>query len=152
MLTSLTIKVSGTADIHRKLRKLGTSLTDLRISMMEIGDDTARYFSNQGFNSQGGVFGAVWKPLTRSTMNQKAKKYPGRSPLVRTGKMRDSFTYVASSRQVLVGNSADYFKYHQSTLPRNKLPRRQMMGVNSQIQKIIKERIEDDVRRKIQVA
>ncbi len=150
MINSMTIKVSGTADIHRKLKRLGTSLYDLRGSMMDIGNEVGKYYSNQGFNSQGGVFGAIWKPLTTSSRNQKAKKFPGRPPLVRTGKMRDSFTYVASNNQVLIGNSMDYFKYHQSTLPRNKLPRRQMMGVNSAVQRIIKERIQDDVKRKIQ--
>jgi phage gpG-like protein len=120
--------------------------------MNEIGSSAAKYYSNQGFNSQGGVFGSKWSPLARRTILRKSKTYPGRSPLVATGKMRDSFTYTASNRQVLIGNKMDYFKYHQSTLPRKKLPRRQTMGINSPIKQMIQGIVSAEVKRKIKAA
>lgn len=120
--------------------------------MNKIGDEAARYFANQGFSSQGGVFGARWSPLAKRTIVQKSKRFPGKSPLVRTGKMRDSFTYSASSRQVVIGNKMDYFKYHQSTLPRTKLPRRQMMGVNGPVRKMVQDIISDEIKLKIRNA
>lgn len=151
-MISMTVKISGTARVQQKLKRLGSSLYDLKSSMGEIGEMAAKYYSNQGFNSQGGVFGQGWSPLARRTMLGKAKKYPGRSPLVATGKMRNSFTYSASSKQVLIGNKMDYFKYHQSTLPRKKIPRRQTMGVNDPIRRMVSEIIKSEIKTKIRAA
>jgi phage gpG-like protein len=151
-MLSIQIRITGSRELKQKLTRLSSSLYDLRGAMDQVGAETARYYSNQGFNSQGGVFGAAWSPLARRTIVQKSRKYPGRSPLVRTGKMRDSFTYTASSRSVLVGNKMDYFKYHQSTLPRKKIPRRQMMGVNAPVKKIVQDIITAEIKRKIRAA
>jgi phage gpG-like protein len=151
-MLELSIQIKGSKETRAKLRRLGTSLYDLRSSMADIGKKSAEYYSNQGMNSQGGVFGNRWAPLKNRTIARKAKKYAGRPPLVATGKMRDSFTYAPSSRSVLVGNSAPYFKYHQSTLPRKKLPRRQMLGINAPIRTLVREIIKDEVYRKIQAA
>ena len=146
------ITITGTQRLRQKLTRLGSSLYDLRSAMSQIGNEAARYYSNQGFNSQGGVFGSAWSPLARRTVLRKAVKYPGRPPLVATGKMRDSFTYSASSRQVLVGNKMDYFKYHQSTLPRKRLPRRQMMAINDPVKRMITDIISKEVKSKIAAA
>lgn len=120
--------------------------------MEDIGDQAADYYANQGFNSQGGVFGSPWARLKTSTLLRKTKRYPGRPPLVATGAMRDSFTHVAGSQQVLIGNKVDYFKYHQSTAPRLRLPRRQMMGINVPISRMVKSTIEQEIRKKIRLA
>lgn len=149
-MMNLQIKITGTRQLKQKLTRLGSSLYDLRSSMGKIGNEAAKYYSNQGFNSQGGVFGANWSPLARRTVLRKSKTYPGRQPLVATGKMRDGFTYSASARQVLIGNKMDYFKYHQSTLPRKKIPRRQTMGINNPIKNMIRDIIAAEVKGKIQ--
>ena len=148
----LSIQITGTKDVQRKLRRLGPELTNLKGSMSEIGREAARYYSNQGFNSQGGVFGKAWTPLKRATTLRKARKYPGRPPLVATGKMRDGFTFTAGSNQVLIGNKVDYFKYHQSTAPRQKIPRRAMMGINAPIKQLVRTVIEAEIRKKIRTA
>lgn len=148
----LYITIKGTREIQQKLKKLGPNLHNLRGAMEEIGDQAADYYANQGFNSQGGVFGSPWKRLKTATLLRKAKTYPGRPPLVATGNMRDSFTYTAASQQVLIGNKADYFKYHQSTAPRTRLPRRQMMGINAPISRMVKSAIETEIRKKIRLA
>lgn len=148
----VSIRITGTKEVQRKLRKLGPNLHNLRGAMEDIGDQAADYYANQGFNSQGGVFGSPWRRLKPATLLRKAKRYPGRPPLVATGAMRDSFTYVAGSQQVLIGNKADYFKYHQSTAPRTRLPRRQMMGINSPISRMVKSTIENEIRKKIRLA
>lgn len=151
-MLAISIKVSGSQQTRDKLRRVGTSLYDLTFAMQDIGKNAAKYYANQGMNSQGGVFGAQWTPLKKRTIAQKAKKWGNTTPLVASGAMRDSFTYTASSRSVLIGNKAPYFKYHQSTLPRNKLPRRQMMGINDPIRQIIQKTINAEVKRKIRAA
>jgi phage gpG-like protein len=151
-MLELSIKIQGSKEVRAKLRRLGTSLYDLRSPMNEIGNQAARYYANQGMNSQGGVFGAAWTPLKRRTLARKSRTYPGRPPLVATGKMRDSFTFSASSKSVLVGNNAPYFKYHQSTLPRKRLPRRQMMGINAPVKKMVRDIISEEIERKIRAA
>ena len=145
----ISIKVKGSKEMVAKLNKLGIRLKDMSFAMGEIGAEAARYYSNQGFLSQGGVFGNKWKTLDRIYALRKAQKYPGRSPLVATGKMRDSFTFTASKNSVLVGNKMDYFKYHQSTKKRSRMPRRPMMGINDPIRQIVRDMITKDIKKKI---
>lgn len=146
------VEIKGSKETRQRLKRIGTGLFDLRHSMNQIGSEAGRYYANQGFNSQGGVFGASWSPLARTTILRKSKKYPGRPPMVATGKMRNSFTYSASSRQVLIGNKVDYFKYHQSTAPRRRLPRRAMMGVNDPIKRMVRDVITKEIHGKIRSA
>ena len=146
------IKITGDKDVQTKLKRLGSSITYMRDAMENIGDDAAKYYSSKAFDSRGGVFGARWIPLNAKYAARKAKRYPGRPPLVATGDMRDSFTYVASSNQVIVSNSAPYYKYHQSTLGRTIMPRRAMAGINEPIKKIVKDRIKESISLKIKGA
>jgi hypothetical protein len=54
--------------------------------------------------------------------------------------MRNSFIHKEGKDYVLVTNTAPYFKYHQSRLPRRKLPRRVMMKLDeTRKQTIVKE-------------
>lgn len=148
-MMQVSISISGDRQLQTKLKRLGSSLYEFRAGMNDIGRNVARYYSVQGFTSQGGVFGAKWSPLAMRTILQKSKTYPGRPPLVRTGAMQNSFTFTAASQQVLIGNEMPYFKYHQSSAPRSRLPRRQMMGVNAPVKRMVRTILEAEVRRKI---
>lgn len=151
-MIGMTIKITGTRKVQDRLKRLGSSLYEFKGAMGEIGSEGAKYYSNQGFASQGGVFGGRWAALSPRYAAVKSKLYPGRPPLVQSGKMQNSFTFVASSKEVLIGNKAPYFKYHQSTLPRNKMPRRQTMGINDPIRKMVRSIIESDVKKKMRTA
>ena len=50
---------------------------------------------------------------------------------------------------VAIGNTAPYFKYHQSKLARRKLPRRPMMSTGGDVKSIIGLIIEADIKDKI---
>ncbi len=63
--------------------------------------------------------------------------------------MQKSFTSKATDKGVDIENTAKYFKYHQSSAPRTKMPYRPMMGVNSAVEGAIKNRIQAGVRRRI---
>lgn len=77
------------------------------------------------FQTQGGLVGG-WSPLKHSTIRSRVKKGYGASPiLVNTGRYRDSFNALVGGKKAVIGSwNIDYHKYHQSTAPRTRLPRR----------------------------
>lgn len=86
------------------------------------------------FASEGASTGAPWKPLAASTQaDRKRHGYPPAHPILeRTGKLERALTIgdgarISTSPQKLVyqlNEDVGYFKYHQSTSPRARLPRR----------------------------
>lgn len=63
--------------------------------------------------------------------------------------MQHSFTAVSTTTSVTIGNSKDYFKYHQSSAPRHKIPYRPMMAINDDVKTIVQNIIQADIRQKI---
>lgn len=150
----VTITIRGSSEVKSRMRKLGVSLYDFSTAMQKIGEWAARYYASQGFISQGGVYGNVWPRLSARTVYAKSKLYPQHvnTPLVASGKMKDSFMFTSNKEQVIIGNKMPYYKYHQSTAPRHKIPRRQMAGVNDPIKQIVRSLIREDIARKLRVA
>ena len=120
--------------------------------MRNIGRLASRYFSNQGFNSRGGVFGERWEPLNRAYAIAKARRFPGKPPLVATGAMRDGFFAKPRQSSVVIDNRAPQYKYHQSTAPRSKLPRRPMAAINDPIREIVRQELQKSIEKKIRMA
>lgn len=149
MPVSVTVKITGDKEEIAKLKKLGHSLHDFSKAMDMIGNEVVRYYSGQGFASQGGVFNNVWPSLNPLYAKQKAVDYPGRGILVKTGDMQRDFIYKATSKNVTISNTAPYFKYHQSTEPRSKMPYRPMMIVNDEVKGIIEQIIQQDIKYKL---
>lgn len=145
------IKVQGTSEAIANLAKLNVELLDYKEALTAIGKSVTHYFANDVFATQGGALGVVWPTLAASTVKEKIKHYPAyaNSPLVRSGAMQQSFTYEASSHEVVITNDAPYFKYHQSTEARSKIPRRAMMGINEPVKTMIKTILEADVALKV---
>jgi len=71
------------------------------------------------------------------TIAQKAREGYPTDPLIRTGKMKNSFEAQASSMHGVIWNSVSYFKYHQSNQSRKKLPRRAMMKLGEQQKQLV---------------
>lgn len=151
-MLQVSVTVSGTKEVQGKLRKLGQELYMLQGAMESIGESLSKYYRDVAFASQGGVFGAAWPRLSPQYAARKAKQYPGRSPLVRTGKMQRGFDYDASRNSVTIFNESDHFVYHQSTAPRKKIPRRQMIGVNTTVKNTVKVIMEKEIAAKIRRA
>lgn len=155
MSLSLRIEVTNDKQVIAKLKRLGFDLKEFPEAMKEIGKALARYYSGPAFLSQGGVFGQKWASLSPAYQAYKAKEYRAfaNSILVRgTGadSMQNEFEYVATKTEVVIGNRAPYFKYHQSAAPRTKIPRRQMMGVNDPVRDIVRDIIDEDVKKKLE--
>jgi phage gpG-like protein len=139
------ITINGTEKVIKKLKKL--SELNFEPEFNKIGEYLKQYYSGEVFLSQGGVFGKRWQPIADGTRKYKTKHYTGKGILERTGNMRKSFTFTATKDSVMVTNTATYFKYHQSSEPRTKLPRRVMIGYNSAIKNQVRSLLNDGVKR-----
>lgn len=148
----VTVRVIGSKEIQAKLRRLGSALNDNRLAMKEIGEQAEFYFANQAFNSRGGVFKQKWRELNPKYAAQKRKIWGNKPILEASGTMRSLFYSEADKNQVIISNSAPQFPYHQSAATRYKLPRRQMIGVNSDIKGIVRDVFQKDINRKIRMA
>ncbi len=156
----ISIKITGNQETMKKLKRLGSKLHDNTDSMKDIGTNAAEYYAGRAWTQQGSAFGNKWLPLKAKTTSSRLRssKRGGKitqranTPLEGRGDMRSSFVASSSRNDVIVTNEADYFKYHQSSLPRKKLPRRQMIGVNSYIKNMVHDIIKRDIKKKINTA
>lgn len=144
------VNVAGDAGFIRKLRGL-VGLMDFSEALRETGENLKEYFGGQVFESHGGVYGTPWKALSPATVAFKSRHFRqfAAVPLQATGEMRRSFAYHASATHLEIINEAPYFKYHQSTEPRKKLPRRPMFAINRDVKAIIRHSFEKAMAKKI---
>lgn len=114
--------------MNRRIGGFANKIKDWSPATEKVGIYLKGFFTNDVFQSEGAVFGEKWV----------GGKYYHK--LQRSGLMRNSFYFKSDKDQVEIGNTADYFKYHQSNQPRkSKLPRRIMMKLDeSRKQKIVK--------------
>ncbi|SDP33134.1 Phage virion morphogenesis family protein [Arthrobacter sp. ok909] len=146
---NLQIEITGDRETVRRLAAMGESLDRLPDAMRETGTYLTGFFSGEVFASHGGAIGMPWPRLSPKTEAQKAREFPGRPMLVRSGLMQRSFRSSFTDSSARVTNTADYFKYHQSDLPRTKLPRRAMMELDAARQRAIAEIVRQAVNRKL---
>lgn len=96
--------------------------------MDEIGEYMTKYAANEGQASQGGVFDATWPRLNQKYAVYKAKKFPGRPIMERSGKLKDSWGYRSSETGVDLGNNTKYWAFHQGG--GQHLPKRVLISIN----------------------
>lgn len=124
--------IDGDKQLSRVLLGLGSKMDDLSYPFRQSADYLKGVFSRDVFDTQGGAIGERWQRLSPYTVAQKARRGYPLTPLVGTGRMQNSFQTVVSSSQAVIYNTSEYFKYHQSKLPRTKLPRRIVMKLADQ--------------------
>jgi len=140
----LQFQIEGEKQLSRKLVGISVKARNWRPQMRKIGKYLVGVFSGPVFDTRGREIGEPWKK----------RKIPAPWPLLqRSGKMRRSFKSLPRMVSVEIMNTADYFKYHQSSKPRtSKLPRRVMMKIDSKrkegIVKIIHKALINDIIRK----
>lgn len=129
--------IEGDKELSRVLTGLGAKLDDFRQPFNSSAEYLKSTFSKDVFNTQGRAIGERWKRLSPATVADKARRGYLSGPLIRTGRMRDSFASIVQTDQAVVYNTAEYFKYHQSKHGRSgRLPRRVMMalGANQKVE------------------
>lgn len=144
------LTVTGIAEVDAMLKRTGANVNDLQGAMSEVGYMARRYFSGQVFASRGAVLGERWPPLSARYAVEKARRWPGRIPMIRTGLLNRSFRHEAHRMNVTIYNDAPYFKYHQSSAPRTKIPRRVMIGIYSSLNRDVTKLVVDSLVRRAQ--
>lgn len=137
MSFTLEWSIEGEKQLSRRLRNIGDSVKNWQPAFDKATKRLKDIFENDVFNTQGGAIGEAWSPLSRAYAAQKAKRYGNRGILEATGRMRNSFQRQFKPDYGKVWNSVNYFKYHQSNQPRQKLPRRVMMKLAEEQREIV---------------
>jgi len=122
----LKFSVEGIPELHRVLGLAHAKLNNFKIPLNKaagfIMSDVQRNFDTEGALSGG------WKPLSEGTIKQRVRDGYGTGPtLQRTGSLRKSFYSYVDEKKALVSSNSPYFVYHQSRMPRTKIPRRVML-------------------------
>jgi phage gpG-like protein len=126
MAIEINFSIEGEKQMSRRLQNIGKGMKDFTPEFKTSTDFLKLYFTNEVFDTKGGAIGEPWKPRK----NESQYTYP---ILEKTGMMRRSFTTKNEPKQGMVWNAVDYFKYHQSRMPRVRLPRRIMMKLTEQL-------------------
>lgn len=149
-MTTFQIKVEGGDELASRIDKFGTSILDLSDSMENIGNYFDDFFSGQVFASRGQVIGEPWARLNDSYAAWKARKFPGRPPLIRTGLMQRSFKHRSTKLSVSLMNEAEYFDFVNDGT-RN-MPARVMMKIDQARESRIISFVEEDLNSKQRAA
>lgn len=147
----LQFAVDGQMQLSRKLESVGANVQDWSSAFEQSGDMLLDIFSNDVFDTEGQAIDESWDPLSRAYAAMKEKKYPGTGILQATGKMRNSFTKLFDSTSLVMGNAMTYFKYHQSSEPRQKLPRRVMLKLNDDMKESVVRIFQEELLLKMQM-
>jgi phage gpG-like protein len=127
MSFNLSWTIEGETQLSRNLLLLAEKVKDWTPAFEQTAYELKSTFQNEVFDTEGGAIEESWAPLSKAYAYAKAKKYPGKGILERTGTMRNSFMTLWRPDMAAVWNDCEYFKYHQSNQPRHVLPRRVMI-------------------------
>lgn len=152
MSLHVTISIKGDQEVMNKVKKLGDTMLHLKPAFDVIGKQARNYYATIGITDRGRPWGQEWRGYSKAYQEWKQRHYHGRPMMIVTGRLERSFDWQADENSVRIFNTAPYFKYHQSSAERHRLPRRQMMGINAPIKRIVGEAISDEITRKIRNA
>ena len=120
----LRFNIEGVPELSRILgveyEKLSNFKKPLRAASRMILEDVER-----NFQTEGGLVGG-WQALSPSTVKGRERAgFGGAHPILqRTGAFRKSFYSFVDEKKAIISSKSPYFVYHQSRLPRQKIPRR----------------------------
>lgn len=127
-MLSVRLEIKGDKKAIAQLNKMLDTFKDWKPELQAVGDFLVSFYQNPVFETEGGIFGARWQPLTPAYANRKAIKYPGRGILEASGRMRRSYeTHVFANLLELV-NPTEYAILHQEG--RGRLPERLLIRVD----------------------
>jgi len=150
MAIEVSFTFDGQKQVTNRLQSTARGIRDLSASMSSIGLYLSHLYGGEVFASRGGIIGESWQSLSQDYAADKAKKWPGRPPLIRTGAMRSNFRFDSDASSARIYNPTPYFKYHQSSDPRSgHLPRRVMMKVDDTRRREVLRIIQAEINRKV---
>lgn len=130
-MDDIQVTITGDKELVKKLNGfIGSDGLNLKRSMGASGLYLTRFFSGEVFASRGRVIGKPWPALNSSYAAWKARRFPGRPPLVKSGEMMRGFKFKESQQKLELFNTADHFDIHQEGL--GNVPQRMMMRIDDQ--------------------
>lgn len=144
-MANIVINVTGDKETMAQLRRLGMAAINLSPAMHLIGTYLTTFFSGEVFASRGRVIGEPWAPLNTGYAAHKARTFPGRPPLIRSGQMNKGFQAHTGRTFARINNPVPHFDYHQEGT--SSIPARVMMKVDQQRQQTIVDIISEHLRR-----
>jgi hypothetical protein len=124
---NIKISVEGSKQFRARFKKFGSTILELDRAMNDSGKYLSKFFSGQMFTSRGGIVGKPWQPLNDDYAADKARRFPGRPPLIRSGAMNRGYRHDAKSSSVFMFNKQFYFEFHQNG---NGVPQRITMALD----------------------
>ncbi len=110
----------------------------LRKKIIKIINDSVKKLIKKEFDTSTYPYGRKWIK----------KKIPnGKPTLIHTGKMRKSFRYVSTEKEIKVQNSTSYFPLHQSGT--SKMPARVMVPKSKGLTQIWRKQIGTDLKKQM---
>lgn len=113
------MEMFGETQVDRTLTRLIDAATDARPAWDEIADRFAS-IEEQQFSSEGRAGSGGWAPLSSAYAQWKARHYPGKPILERSGSLRDSLTRrpfpieKIDRLDMTIGSDSEYGRYHQA--------------------------------------
>lgn len=133
MPVSISAEIEGVSELNRRLLIMSDGVKDFTEPLTASVSEVKRSI-DLNFDAAGAVFeSGGWMP----------RKIMYAWPILnKTGKMKSSFTDTVGREQATIGNSADYFKYHQSNQARKKIPRRVMLKLDNERKEFIQKQFQ----------
>lgn len=128
-MSTIQVSITGDKELAAKLSKFASGQLDLSDAMGAMSLYLTRFFSGEVFASRGQVIGKPWPALNPAYAAFKAREFPGRPPLIRTGLMNKSFKSKSTSLSTSLWNEAKYFDNHNEGWG---VPERVMMRIDEQ--------------------
>lgn len=157
------VTVTGLDETDTHLGLLTEKLHDFTAALTTLGAMLIQFYGQDVFISSGQALGDTWANLAPATQAEKDKDWPGRSTLVRTGELQDSFYSEVSPMSLYVSNNArtndgtSLFAIHQLGTGDgpgrgHNIPARPMIGINSTVSAMIETVIKADIAAKIEAS
>jgi phage gpG-like protein len=150
------LDIAGEVAMDRGISCFADGVTDFRPIWGVIADDFYARVVAQ-FETKGEEGGQRWPELSEKYAAWKERHFPGRSILQRTGALMTSLTAgrvqgapsgavkIEERKALTLGTTVPYAIYHQSPLPRKRLPRRPMIALEQNDQRQIMRSIHEYV-------
>lgn len=123
----ISVELTGVNSAQLKITHIVGGLLNFKDAMVAIGRSFKQYYGTMPFASKGTIYGEEWAPLDPQYRSWKARVFPGKPTLVRTGELSSGFEFTATGNSVKIGNQVEYFDKHQLG---EGVPQRIIMALN----------------------
>ncbi len=146
----LSVQIKGLDKVIEQLDSTKEVLTNLEPEMQFMGAYLIDFFSNDVFETEGQIINENWSDLSPKYQLWKAKNYPGRGILERTGALRHGFEALPTATYCIIRNTVDYAK--DMEFGTEYVPPRIFLKLDQERARVIREIIIDSLNTRVKEA